>query len=151
MLLPNMLPYCLFGLVFATIPSFPNASQRPLQAVLASKRPPFKVGDTVYVAASVLNIRPQPKAEGFEESYVVRNARGTIIALLNSNWARVLFTSEDVGVDGYVSQWYLAKEKKNHSSNRLLILNSARLRPYRFRERCDGRLVKQTCLLRATQ
>ncbi|WP_426059023.1 hypothetical protein [Hymenobacter sp. B1770] len=117
MLLPHLRPYCLLGLVFATIPSLPAASHLPPQAALASKRPPFQVGDTVYVAASVLNIRPRPRAEGPAEPglYVVRNARGTVTALPNSNWALVLFMSEDVGVEGYVSQWYLAKEKTKAS------------------------------------
>jgi len=36
---------------------------------------------------------------------------GTILALPNRNWARVLFMSEDVGFEGYVSQWQLVKEK----------------------------------------
>jgi hypothetical protein len=43
--------------------------------------------------------------------YVGRNYLGTIIALPNRNWALVLFMSGDVGMKGYVSQWYLAKER----------------------------------------
>jgi hypothetical protein len=31
--------------------------------------------------------------------------------LPNRNWALVLFMSEDGGIEGYVSQRYLAKEK----------------------------------------
>lgn len=111
MLRPPVRPYCLLGVVFATLPSVLPLSHRPLQTALPAKRPLFTVGDTVYVAASVLNIRSQPQAKGFETAYVVRNARGTILALPNRHWARVLFTSEDVGVEGYVSQWYLAKKQ----------------------------------------
>lgn len=111
MLRPPVRPCCLLGVVFATIPAVLAVNHRPLQTALPAKRPLFTVGDIVYVAASVLNIRSQPQAKGFETVYVVRNERGTILALPNRHWARVLFTSEDVGVEGYVSQWYLAKEK----------------------------------------
>ena len=113
MFLPHVLPCFLLGVLFAAIPPRPPAGQPPQQAAPASKRPRFLVGDTVFVAASVLNIRRQPRAEGPTDPglYVIRNVQGTVVALPNRNWALVVFTSEDVSVEGYVSQWYLAKEK----------------------------------------
>lgn len=76
-------------------------------------RPQFAIGDTVYVATRFLNVRALPHADGPGDPkfYVGRNYVGTIIELPNRNWALVRFTSEDVSLEGYVSQWYLAKEK----------------------------------------
>ncbi|MFC7666259.1 hypothetical protein ACFQT0_01560 [Hymenobacter humi] len=65
------------------------------------------------MATRFLNVRPRPRAEGpgNPKLYVGRNTMGTVVALPNRNWAQVVFMSEDVGIEGYVSQWYLAKEK----------------------------------------
>ncbi|WP_201987250.1 SH3 domain-containing protein [Hymenobacter rubidus] len=115
-LLP-LLAYCFLSLMAAaTVPTGPlhaPAGQTPPQAALASKWPQFLVGDTVYVAASGLNVRARPRADGTGNIAltVSRNTRGTVIALPNRNWAQVEFMSEDVGFEGYVSQWYLAKAK----------------------------------------
>ena len=96
----------------------PHATLASRQIPTASLRPGLRVGNTVYVAARVLHLRRQPRAQGPAEPglYVPRNARGTVVALPNRNWVRVLFTSEDVGVDGYVSHWYLTKEKPQPSN-----------------------------------
>ncbi len=90
----------------------PDHSKRAL-AKRASHRSPFAVGDTVYVATLFLNVRGRPHADGPGDPnlYVGRNKMGTVVALPNRNWALVQFMSEDVGMIGYVSQWYLAKEK----------------------------------------
>ena len=117
MLLPHLLPHCLLGLVSAAIVPTPplcaHIEQAPLPAAPASRRPHFVVGDTVYVAVRFLNVRPLPRADGPGNPmlYVGRNMRGTIVALPNRHWAQVVFMREDVGLEGYVSQWYLAKEK----------------------------------------
>ena len=74
---------------------------------------PLRAGDTVYVVASFLNIRPRPQADGPGNPllYMGRNRQGTVVAVPNRNWALVLFTSEDVGIEGYASQWYLARQE----------------------------------------
>ena len=71
------------------------------------------MGDTVYVAPLILNLRGHPRADepGDAFLYVGRNMVGTVVALPNRNWALVRFMSEDVRTLGYVSQWYLAKER----------------------------------------
>jgi hypothetical protein len=113
----HVLPYCLLGLLSAVIAPAPalraDTGQTPRPAVPVSIRPQFAIGDTVYVATRFLNVRSSPHADGPGDpnSYVGRNYKGTVVALPNRNWALVLFMSGDVGIRGYVSQWYLAKEK----------------------------------------
>jgi len=113
----QMLPYCLLCLISAVIAPAPalraDTGQTPMQAAPVSRRPQFAIGDTVYVATRFLNVRGRPHADGPGNPmlYVGRNYIGTVIALPNRNWALVRFMSEDVGMEGYVSQWYLAKEK----------------------------------------
>ena len=88
------------------------AAQRVLPP-RALRHAPLAVGDTVYVVPRFLNVRGRPHADGLGDPnlYVGHNSMGTVVALPNRNWALVNFRSEDVGVIGYVSQWYLSKEK----------------------------------------
>jgi hypothetical protein len=112
-----VLSYCLLGLTFAVIAPAPSlctdTDQAFRQAVPVSIRPQLAIGDTVYVATRFLNVRGSPHADGPGNPmlYVGRNYIGIVIALPNRNWALVRFMREDVGMEGYVSQWYLAKEK----------------------------------------
>jgi hypothetical protein len=112
-----VLSYCLLCLISAVIAPAPalraDINQAPRQAASVSIRPHFAIGDTVYVATRFLNVRGRPHTDGPGNPMldVGRNYSGTVIVLPNRNWALVRFMREDVGMEGYVSQWYLAKER----------------------------------------
>ncbi|MGY3087079.1 hypothetical protein ACVWYF_000105 [Hymenobacter sp. UYAg731] len=115
-----LLPCCFLLLLFADAmqaqPVLPNSTQaiHPSNCVFpAAMQPPLLAGDTVYVMASLLNIRPRPRADGPGNPllYIGHNRQGTVVAVPNRNWVLVRFTSEDVGIVGYASQWYLARQK----------------------------------------
>ncbi len=82
--------------------------------------PKLVVGKTYYVAASLLNVRSRPIAEGPGDPNLQlgRNAQVTVVELLpNSNWVLVRHMSEDVSVIGYASQWYLSEKKMPCNQN----------------------------------
>lgn len=76
----------------------------------AQTRPQLTVGDTCYVTARVLNVRSQPESNGFIHAQFGRNYQVVVLDLPNRNWIHVQYWNGDVGVTGYVSQGYLAKQ-----------------------------------------
>jgi hypothetical protein len=102
----------------AALPQPALFTQAPLPAQRglpppALRHAPLAVGDTVYVVPRFLNIRSRPYADGPGDPklYVGHNRMGTVVAVPSRNWALVQFWSEDVGIVGYVSQWYLSEKK----------------------------------------
>jgi hypothetical protein len=75
-------------------------------------RPKLAVGDTCYATVRLLNVHGWPYLTAPCHAQFGPQQLLTVLDLPNSEWAHVSYRNEDIGINGYVSQLYLARKKK---------------------------------------
>ena len=69
------------------------------------------VGDTCYVITNSLALRGRPEVTSPAAVYLQRNSKVVVREVLATAWVLVDYYSQDVGVEGYVSQQGISHKK----------------------------------------